>query len=443
MKILITRYNKLVRIRKWGCYAKVQFYERKDKRNGILKMQKKKHILVLSQYFYPESFRINDMCIEWVKRGYKVTVLTGIPNYPQGKFYEGYGYTKRRKESWNGIEIIRIPLIPRGNSAFGMVCNYLSFVVSGFFWKIFTRVKADYVFMFEVSPMTQALVGVWYAKKHKIPCYLYMQDLWPDSVEVVTGIRSKLILGPISKMVDYIYKRCDKIFTASQSLAEEIIERNVSEHKVEFWPQYAEEFYRPIESEHAKGNKKFVLTFTGNIGYAQGLDILPRVAELLKQQNSNVIFRIVGDGRYKKEFESDIRNRNVSEMFELLGRKPAVEIPEILADSDAAFLSFVDNPLFAKMIPAKLQSYMACGIPVIASVTGESQRIIEDAECGVCSPIGDVKSLADSILAMYQMQEDERRELGENARKYCEEHFDKKTLMDYIEKYFTKGNEEC
>lgn len=399
-------------------------------------MQKKKHILVISQYFYPESFRINDMCIEWVKRGYKVTVLTGIPNYPQGRFYEGYGYTKRRKESWNGMEILRIPLIPRGNSSFGMVCNYLSFVVSGFFWKVFTRVKADYVFMFEVSPMTQALVGVWYAKKHKIPCYLYVQDLWPDSVEVVTGIRSKLVLGPIGRMVDYIYKCCDKIFTASQSLAEEIVKRNVSDHKVEFWPQYAEEFYRPIRAEHVKQKKKFVITFTGNIGYAQGLDILPRVAELLKQQNSNVIFRIVGDGRYKKEFESDIKNRNVSEMFEMLGRKPAIKIPEILADSDAAFLSFADNPLFAKMIPAKLQSYMACGIPIIASVTGESQRIIEEAECGICCSIGDTRGLIDSIVKMSQMLEEEKNKMGNRAREYCEEHFNKKTLMDYMERYF-------
>lgn len=414
----------------------MQLCDRNDKGNGILKMQKKKHILVLSQYFYPESFRINDMCVEWVKRGYKVTVLTGIPNYPQGKFYEGYGYTKKRKESWNGMEIIRIPLIPRGNSSFGLVCNYLSFVVSGFFWNIFTRVKADYVFMFEVSPMTQALVGVWYAKKHKIPCYLYVQDLWPDSVEVVTGIHSKLILGPIEKMVHYIYKRCDKIFVASQSLTEEIVKRNVPKQKVEFWPQYAEEFYRPIEVESTEENKKFVITFTGNIGYAQGLDILPRVAELLKKQDSNVIFRIVGDGRYKKEFEMDIKNRNVSEMFEVLGRKPAIDIPMILADSDAAFLSFADNPLFAKMIPAKLQSYMACGMPIIASVTGESQRIIEEAECGICCSIGDTNGLIDSIVKMSEMQKDERKKMGNCAREYCEEHFNKKSLMDYMERYF-------
>ena len=406
-------------------------------------MKEKKHILVLSQYFYPESFRINDMCTEWVKRGYKVTVLTGIPNYPQGKFYDGYGYTKKRKEIWNGMEIIRIPLIPRGNNAIGMICNYLSFVVSGFFWKMFTQIKADYVFMYEVSPMTQALIGVWYAKKHRIPCYLYVQDLWPENVEIVTGIHSKLVLEPIGKMVDYIYERCDKIFTTSESFVKEIVKRGVSEQKVKFWPQYAEEFYRPHDANGVREDEEFVVTFTGNIGVAQGLDILPKVAVILKEQECNVKFNIVGDGRYREEFEKKIQENNVSEMFELVGRKPAEEIPQILANSDAAFLSFMDNPLFKKTIPAKLQSYMACGMPIIASASGESKRIIEEARCGVCCPIGNVSDLAVSILKVSQMQGGERCKLGENAKQYCEKHFDKKTLMNYIDKYFTKGNERC
>ncbi len=398
-------------------------------------MQQKKHILVLSQYFYPEPFRINDMCTEWVKRGYKVTVLTGIPNYPQGKFYEGYGYTKKRREHWNGMDIIRIPLIPRGNNAIGMICNYLSFVVSGFFWKIFTRVKADYVFMFEVSPMTQALVGVWYAKKHKIPCYLYVQDLWPENVEIVTEIHSPLVLGPIGKMVDYIYRHCNKIFATSESFVKEIVKRGVSEEKVEFWPQYAEEFYKPLP-KCKREDGKFVIAFTGNIGYAQGLDILPEVATILKERACNVLFKIVGDGRYKEELIREIEKRNVVDMFELVGRKPAEEIPQILAESDAAFLSFMDNPLFAKTIPAKLQSYMACGVPIIASAAGESERIIESAECGICCPIGDSEALAVEVVKLIKEDRDVISQMGNNARVYYEKHYEKKMLMDYMEKYF-------
>ena len=207
-----------------------------------MKKNRSKHILVISQYFYPEPFRINDICQEWVKRGYKVTVITGIPNYPQGKFYDGYGFTKKRKEIWNGIDVIRIPLIPRGHNSIGLMLNYLSFVVSGAFWKTFTRIKADYVFSFEVSPMTQVLIGCWYAKKHKVPHYVYVQDLWPENVQSVIGINNSLVIKPIDKMVDYIYSHSDEIFATSPSFVETICNRKVKvdRKKVQYWPQYAE-----------------------------------------------------------------------------------------------------------------------------------------------------------------------------------------------------------
>ena len=208
----------------------------------------KKRILVISQYFYPESFRINDICTEWVKRGYDVTVLTGIPNYPQGKFFDGYSWTKKRKEKWNGVKIIRIPLIARGHHSIGLVLNYFSFVISGWVWKLITKVKADYVFTFEVSPMTQALVGVWYAKKHHIPHYIYVQDLWPENVETVLGIHSPIVVKPINKMVDYIYNNSKIILATSPSFVKNIESRAGSSRKgkVVYLPQYAEEFYQPI-----------------------------------------------------------------------------------------------------------------------------------------------------------------------------------------------------
>jgi glycosyltransferase involved in cell wall biosynthesis len=264
----------------------------------------KKHILVIAQYFYPEQFRINDICTEWVKRGYKVTVVTGIPNYPQGKYYDGYGLFKKRKETYNGMDIIRIPLVPRGKNAIMLALNYLSFVVSGFFWKSFTRIKADFVFIFEVSPMTQALPGVWYAKKRKIPCYLYVTDLWPENVEIVGGIKNKTILNTIGIMVDYIYKRCDRIFTSSESFIQAIVDRGTDRKKLEFWPQYAEDYYKPVDKEKANipeipQDGIFNIIFAGNIGFAQGLDVLPEAAKILKKTNTKVRFNIVGDGRFK------------------------------------------------------------------------------------------------------------------------------------------------
>ncbi|MBE6749942.1 MAG: glycosyltransferase family 4 protein [Ruminococcaceae bacterium] len=401
----------------------------------------KKHILVISQYFHPEQFRINDMATEWVNQGYKVTVLTGIPNYPQGKFYDGYGWFKKRKELWNGMEIIRIPLFARGKTAIGMVLNYFSFVFSGFFWKSFTKVDADLVFTFEVSPMTQALIGVWYAKRKKIPNYLYVQDLWPENVEIIGGIHNKTVINAIGRMVNYIYKNCDKIFATSPSFVEEIRKRTPQEEeKVIYWPQYAEEFYKPSEekSDLIPQDEFLNITFTGNIGTAQGLEILPTAARILKEKNVAVRFNMVGDGRNKENLLQQIRQNKVEEYFNMVGRVPATEIPSILSASDAAFLSFAENPLFEKTIPAKLQSYMACGIPIIAAAQGESKRIIEESGCGVVSEIGNADSLVDIILKFNQTSSSQREQMKKSAIEYCDKNFNKKVLFEELNKSYLK-----
>lgn len=396
---------------------------------------KSKHILVVSQYFYPETFRINDMCQEWVKRGYQVTVVTGIPNYPMGKIFDGYGLRKKRHEIWNGIEIYRIPLIPRGTSSIGMMANYISFAVSGIIAGLTKKIKADIVFSYEVSPMTQVLTGITFAKKLGVPHYLYVQDLWPENVMTVTGITNPAIIKPIDKMVDYIYKNSDHIFATSPSFVDAICNRKVKvdRSKVHYWPQYAEEFYQPGEKKpvpEIPEDNSFKVIFTGNIGTAQGLQILPRTAELLK--DDNVKFVMVGDGRYLAEFNAEVENYGVAEKFIMVPRQPAERIPELLAVCDAAFLSFQDAELWRKTIPAKLQSYMACGMPIIASAEGETERVVEEATCGVCCKIGDSEGLAEAVL---DMSKQNISALEENSRRYFEEHFDKQKLMDEMDCY--------
>lgn len=401
---------------------------------------KPKHILVVSQYFHPEYFRINDMCCEWVKRGYKVTVLTGIPNYPRGKFYKGYGLFKRRKELWNGIEIIRIPLVSRGKGPIRMVLNYLSFVFSGLFWQRFTKIDADVVFTFEVSPMTQALIGAEYSKRRNIPHYLYVQDLWPENVVTITGIKHPVVISPLSRMVDYIYKNSNKIFATSQSFVYEIRKRTPGEeNKVIYWPQYAEDFYVPLEKNESASDKipdngKFKIAFTGNIGKAQGLELLPKVAKRLKNESiHDVTFVIIGDGRQKDKLVKDIRKSEVSDYFCMIERQPAEEISGLLAACDAAFVSFSPDPLFEKTIPAKLQSYMACGMPIVAAACGETQRLIEESCCGICCGLGDDVALTQGIKKLISS---DLSTMSVNARRYFDDNFRKDQLMDEMDEYF-------
>lgn len=407
-----------------------------------------KHILLITQYFYPETFRVNDLAVEWVKRGYKVTVLTGIPNYPMGKFFEGYDKKHRTRETWNGVNIIRIPLVARGNSrnkllnAIGMTRNYFSFVRSGKRWvksEEAANLRADLVFTFEVSPMTQAKIGVWYGKKYNVPTFLYVTDLWPENVETVTGIHNRLIIGPIDRMVDKIYRDTGTLFASSQSFVEAIVNRKnpVDRKKVHYWPQYAEDFYRPMEAQKIDGiddDGSYKIAFTGNIGTAQGLDVLPKTASLLKGEK--IKFIIVGDGRYQPEFERQIKELNVQDMFTMIPRVQTDKIPAILSACNAGFISFRNIDLWQKTIPSKLQSYMACGKPIIASASGETQRIIDESQCGICAEIGNPEALAEGIRKMMIL---DNIKMGENSRAYFETHFAKKTIIDQMDKFFNQA----
>jgi glycosyltransferase involved in cell wall biosynthesis len=401
-----------------------------------------KHILVVSQYFYPENFRINDMCEEWFKRGYEVTVLTGIPNYPQGKFYKGYGFYKRRKEVFNGVNVIRIPIIPRGKGKFTLIINYYSFVISGWFWKLFTRIKADLVFVFEVSPMTQALPGIWYAKNRKIPCYLYVTDLWPESVEFATGLKNRFIINSIQNMVDIIYKKSTKILTSSRGFIKPIQDRGVSIDKIEYWPQYPESIYQPV---HTNLNENILLpqdgvfniTFAGNIGYSQGLSVLVETATLLKKNNLQVRFNIIGDGRYKGELINLIRLSSTNEYFNFIDRKAPIEIPKYLSVSDAAFISLNNAKVFEYTLPSKLQSYLACGIPILASANGELEKIIIESGSGFCSPAGNYVELANNIIKLMNYSANQLDNLGINAINYCKKNFDKNELLNRLDELFS------
>jgi glycosyltransferase involved in cell wall biosynthesis len=400
-----------------------------------------KKILIVSQYFYPENFRINDIAEEWIKRGYSVTVLTGIPNYPEGNFFKGYSWIKRRKEFYKGINIIRIPIISRGKTKFKLSLNYLSFVISGYLWKLTTRHKFDLVFIYEVSPMTQALPGVWLGKRLKIPVVLYVTDLWPENVEIVSGFKNKYVFRMIGKMVDYIYAKTDLILTSSESFIDAIKSRGVIKSKLKYWPQYAEDFYKPFKGSHElehliPNDGRLNIIFTGNMGVAQGLDILVDVAKRLVSQNLFVRFNMVGDGRFKNQLIKLIHQAEIEELFNFIERQAPEDIPKLLSMCDFGLIVLNKSPLFAKTIPAKTQSYLASRIPVLASADGEIYKLINDNNLGFASPAGDVESLVNNIKKILSLSSENIQELSYQAIKYNESHFSKSKLLDQMDDWF-------
>lgn len=395
-------------------------------------------ILVISQYYYPEQFRINDICKELVKRGHKVTVLTGIPNYPEGKYYKGYGVTKKRKDIKDGVDIIRLPIIPRGKNSIMLILNYISFIISGFFWSKFTRKKFDKVFIYEVSPMLQALPGVWYANRKKIDSYIYVMDLWPESIQLVTNLNNKVILKFINRIVDYIYKNCKKIFTSSESFIENIHKRGHSKNKLVFWPQYAEEFYKPLDkkdyTKEEMQTKDFKIVFAGNIGYAQGLEIVIDTAKILKEKNIKVKFYLIGNGRAKEELIKDVEENNLQDYIKFIDKQPAEKIPEYYANADMAFITLKKNLISDEILPAKLQSYFACGVPILGSADGEIKQVIEKSKAGFCVESGNAEKLAEQIEKCMNLTKEELKQMQQNSREFYEKNYEKQMLLNVLEK---------
>lgn len=387
-------------------------------------------ILIVTQYFYPETFRVNTLCEELVKRGNDVTVLTGYPQYPRGEIYEGYGFKIPYEKEWNGAKIERIKVLPRGKTPIGLLLNCYTFVSEGKKWVKKCNEKYDAIYVFEVSPVTVGLPAVAYKEKFGTPIFFNVQDLWPENVEIVLGIHNRIVIGVINKIVDKIYTASDKILCSSKSFVKNIANRGVSEEKLVFWPQFCSEpEVDSAEKPTCYSDEFFNIVFAGNIGEAQGLDLLVDSAEKLK--DTKVRWYLVGDGRAKDRLAKKVKDMGLEDNVFFVGKMSEQEANRYIHFADCAYLSFKKNKLFDMTLPAKLQSYMACGTPIIAAAGGESANVVEEAECGfVCTQ--DVDALA-LLIRNEVLKTNKLADMGNNARKYYEMHFSMNKVIDELE----------
>ena len=388
-------------------------------------------ILIITQYFYPETFRVNTLCAELVRRGHEVTVLTGYPQYPQGKIYPGYGYRKEYQKYWEGARIERIQMRPRGKTPMGLFLNCWSFVHEGNKWVKACKIKYDAVYVFEVSPVTVGLPAVTYKKKFRTPIFFNVQDLWPESVEAVLGIHNRLIMKFINSIVDHIYNASDKILCSSSSFVKNIASRGVDQNKLLYWPQFCDEpNFDGMEKPEIYSHEFFNIVFAGNLGDAQGLDLLVEAANQLK--NTKARWYLVGDGRAKERLQNLVKKLGLDNIVHFIGKVSEPEANRYIHYADCAYLSFQNNKLFDMVIPAKLQSYMACGTPILAAVSGESAEVIQEAQCGfVCER--DAKRLS-NLIRNEIFNSDKLEIMRTNAKTFYDQHFKPNILIDELEK---------
>ena len=406
-------------------------------------------ILVVSQYFWPEQFRINDLVLSLQERGHAVTVLTGVPNYPGGELFDGYDWWSRRRDEYEGIPVYRVPLfLRRQGRGWQLALNYLSFVVFGSLlgpWFLRKR-PFDVIFVFEPSPFTVGIPAALIRRLKKAPVIFWVQDLWPESLESAGAVTSPAILNAVGRLVRWIYRRCDRVLVQSRGFIEPAVAAGAIRDRISYFPNWAEDFYQPVQLEKDAVERSempdgFCLMFAGNLGEAQSLQTILDAAARLRDK-PEIHWVMIGDGRRRAWLETEVRNQGLQSQFHFLGRRPAEQMPRYFSLADVMLVTLKDNPVFSLTIPSKVQSYLACGRPVVAALNGEGAKIVSDSGAGIAVPAGDAEKLADAVERLHAMPTEELEAMGKKGRTFFEHEFAADRLVNSLENWMQEVKEE-
>lgn len=383
-------------------------------------------ILICTNHFYPETFRVNDIAFNFAEKGYDVTVLTAIPDYPKGKFFDGYGIFSRRCEKVKGVKVIRGFAIPRGNgNTFRIVLNYLSFFISSVFISVWLGLfrKFDRVFVHETSPVMIGVPAIIVKKLQHIPLLFWVLDLWPESLQAAGGVNNIRILKLFEKLTKWIYKNSDKILISSRGFEQSILDKGDFKDKIVYFPNWVDrEMASDKQISLPQLPQGFIVMFAGNIGEAQDFEHIMDAAIRLRS-HKDIHFVIVGNGRKFKWVESFVQNNSLEEQVHLLGRYPSETMPLLFSKADVMLVTLKDASIFNLTVPAKLQAYMSAGKPIVAMMNGEGPRVIEEAQCGWAVVAGDDKGLAKCILDISSYDKEILLNKGSNGRRYQIDNF--------------------
>ena len=406
-------------------------------------------LLVISQYYYPEPFRTTDICESLVKLGHEVDVLTSVPNVPQGKFYDGYGWFKRGEKSHNGVNIERVGVFQRKQgSTIRMVLNCASFAINSLFHLPKLRKnKYDAVFVYNNSPVTKILPAKRFSKVKNIPNIVFLLDIWPQSLFFLIGMEEKekrtMFQKLAYKLSVWLYKSVDLMLISSEGFAEKLHEMGVN-CRTEYFPNYAE---KPEESSNSISRKElgiseddFVVGFAGNIGKAQGLELTIEATKLCGLENLKWL--IVGDGPELNPLKQKIDDNGLADRYCFTGWVDSTKVYSYLLLADTLFLPLKNQEVLNLTVPAKLQTYMYAKKPVLAFMNGAGAKTVETAKCGLVAKAEDTNALADALKDFSNSSEEDLNIMGENGRKYCEENFSKDMLIDRLVEYIYSAIEE-
>jgi colanic acid biosynthesis glycosyl transferase WcaI len=392
-------------------------------------------ILIVTQYFWPENFRINDLVEEFSNYGHEITVLTGLPNYPRGEIFPEYLKNPLQFKQFKSAKVVRVPILPRGKSSFSLFLNYISYVFSSIVIGSLRLKKTnfDVIFVYEPSPITVGLTAVWFRKIKKSPIIFWALDLWPESLSAVGIVKSKTILSLVGKIVKFIYNRCDLILAQSNSFIKPIEKYCKDNTRIAYFPSWSESHLNTEElAKEVKYEKNsFNVLFTGNIGEAQDFPTIIDAAEKLKDEN--IRWLIVGDGRMKEWLNDEIMKRSLEKKVILFGEFPIERMTSFYNHSQALLVSLKKDYFLSLVIPGKVQSYLMSGLPILGMVNGEAKDVIDKSGSGYTCEPGNSTDLAIIVKKMSIASESHRCIMGAKGIDYANKEFDRNTLLRKLE----------
>ncbi|OPA91300.1 glycosyltransferase WbuB [Pseudomonas fluorescens] len=408
--------------------------------------ERKLEILVVTQYFWPENMRINDLVRDFSEKGHSVTVLTGLPNYPEGSIYTEYRADPQKFAQYAGAKVVRVPLLARGKRSLQLMLNYASFFMSASVlapWKLRGQ-RFDAVFVYAVSPIMAAIPALLLGRIKKAPVFIWVLDLWPETLRAVGAVSNPKLLGAVGRMVSWIYNRADYLLLQSHGFIENVkgyCTQHIAPERLVYFPSWAEDdFSSPVQPTSPlleRDDSVFTVVFAGNLGEAQDFPAIIDAAHSLAE-STPVRWVIVGDGRMSEWLASEVSTRQMDNVV-LLGRHPLEEMPGLFACADALLVSLRTNDVFEKTIPGKVQAYLASGKPILGMINGEAARVIEASGAGLCCPSGDASALADITSKLAAFDVEQRRKMGESGRQYYLENYSKPTLLARLETLFREA----
>lgn len=388
-------------------------------------------ILVISQYYYPEDFQINEICERMVQDGHDVTVLTGLPNYPSGKIPPEYKHGRNREETHNGVKIIRSWEIGRKAGVVGMALNYMSYAVSASIKTLFLK-KFDFSFVYQVSPVTMIIPALMLKRVHNTSCITYCCDLWPASIKLLIKDESSLIFRSVKKISKYLYGKVDRIMVQSRSFITYLHEQhNIPLNKINYVPQFADSSYLNLDLT-ATDNGTVDFVFMGNIGIAQDIENIIDAVEIIKD-TKNFKFHFVGNGTFLDRAKTLVIKKGLESKVIFHGRKKYEQLPDLYRLADVCVATLINDSAISSTIPTKVQGYMAAAKPVLAALSGASKGIINDeAQCGICVNPGDSRKLAAAMLDFINMEDNKRKELGRKSAIFFKNNFTKEKFIENL-----------